>query len=342
MKSVCRLIAILLLLLPFCAEAEVKLWLWKPQNALLPFILPAENGDNAETAARKYVRAIRQEPELRLLLEPILDSFINGHPMGWIKREEFGFIVANMPDDYGNSLKYKRIAGLKEAYSARGLTNYLYPVAGAIHLSQSSVRDVYTFLRRRATLVTFLGGPDVTPAFYTNRRNNPHSRNYNVTRDKWEFDLIKGLFEYIELQGLSSPTLMAICRSMQEFAAYFGHQLTPDIPLLQNIDAVEHMNSKHLVELIETPWNHLRKAFPGKEHIEVNSLHHQSSWPRRNSPLHIAAIAPDGIVEAFEFLQGLLTQFHPELMKELYPILYHMVDYARERQKQRLACEDLL
>ncbi len=343
MKSVCRLIAILLLLFPFGAGADVKLWLWKPQNALLPFILPAENGDSAQMAARKYVRAIRQEPELRELLNPILDSFLDGRSFGLLdKKSEWGFIATNMPDDYIVSPKYKRIAGLKEVFAYKKIATYLYPVAGGIHISKNRRQQLYDDLAFYSTLVTLVGGDDFSPELYTNRRNNPHCRNCNLMRDQWDFELLKGLFQYIEFDPTYAPTILAICRSMQAVAAYFGHQLIPDIPARQILDGVEHKHSLHEIQLLETKWNHLRKAFGGLEKVMVNSIHHQAAWARLNSLLQAGAVAPDGILEALEFELGLLVQFHPELMPQLYPVIYYIVDYARERRRARLDCEDLL
>lgn len=343
MKSICRLIAILLLWLPFGAHAEVQLWLWKPQNALLPFILPAENGDSAQMAARKYVRAIRNEPELRGLLHTVLDSFLEGQSLGLLdKKSEWGFIAANMPDDYGHSTKYKRISGLKEVFAKKKFAAYLYPVAGAIHISKLSRHNLYHDLGFYSTLVTLIGGPDVSPELYTSRRNNPHCRNCNLVRDQYEFELMQGLFQYMELDPAYAPAILAICRSMQAVAAYFGHHLIPDIPLLQNLEAIDHKSSKHMIELLETKWNHLRKAFPGLETLEVNSIHHQGVWGHLNSRLEVGALAPDGILEALEFELGLLVQFHPELLPQLYPLIYYMVDYARERRKTRLGCQGRL
>lgn len=349
MKHLFRLFAFIAFLTPFYAFGEVEFWLWKPKNALLPFVIPAENGDSVHKAIQNYVRAIRRQPELNDLLGPALSNFSEGHLLGTLKKQsEFGIIVANMADDYGTSIRYRRIAGLKEAFSHQRFTSYIYPVAGAIHLSQSGQDSVYQVIRKHSTLVTFLGGADVSPEFYTRRRHNPHCRNCHPVRDKWEMDLIKGLFAYVELDPLSVPAILAICRSLQVFNTFFGGSLIPDIQLQQNVFSVDHstgpnVSNGHSISILETKWNHLKNAFPDVERLIVNSIHHQAAFrPRPGSALELSAVADDGIVEALEFLQGLLVQFHPELDPALYPIIYSMVRFGREHHAKRLACEDKL
>jgi len=349
MKHWVCLFVLIAFIAPFSAFGAVEFWLWKPKNALLPFIVPAENGDSVQLAIQKYSRAIRRQPELNELLKNSLNNFSEGHVLGALKKQsEFGVIVANMADDYGTSMKYRRIAGLKEAFSHQRFASYIYPVAGAIHLSESGQSDAYQIIRKNSTLVTFLGGADVSPEFYTRRANNPHCRNCHPVRDMWEMKLIRALFEYVELDPLSVPAILAICRSMQEFSVFFGGSLIPDIQMQQHIFSVDHDTGPnvalgHEINIFPTKWNHLQNAFPREVRLLVNSIHHQASHrPSRNSQLEISGIADDGIVEALEFMQGLLVQFHPELARELYPVIYQMVRFGREHHGKRVLCEDKL
>lgn len=104
---------------------------------------------------------------------------------------------------------------------------------------------------------------------------------------------------------------------------------------------ISHKDEWHHIKLVKTPYGYLQRAFPGQDKIFVNSIHHQAVLPRVGKHMdkpetHIAALSEaDGVIEAIEFKRGLLVQFHPELDEKLWPILWTMMDIARERAKNR-------
>ena len=75
----------------------------------------------------------------------------------------------------------------------------------------------------------------------------------------------------------------------------------------------------------------------GKDSIYVNSFHHQAV-KQLGEGLRTVAVAPDGVIEAFEgtgdrFVLG--VQFHPENMFGLYPEFSNLFREFIEECKKR-------
>lgn len=313
------------------ANASVDLWLWQTAKAHLPFVLPVEQGQTAEQAARRYVQQIRREPELKELLNPVLNDFVKGKALRKLdSKEEWGLAAANLGDDYVTETKYKRVAMLKAASEKKKFQYYLFPVAGVIHLSVEAQDQALHKIASEATMFTSLGGPDVAADFYEDQ--NYYCRNCNVLRDANEFRLIKAVAE------AKRATVMSFCRGGQIFAIYLGHKMVQDIPSQWTAStSVAHSDQWHHVNLLKTPFGYLHKAFPNESRIFVNSIHHQAILEMTREikgrfKTYVAAKADDGVIEALEFELGLLLQFHAELAEELWPILWTMIDVARERR----------
>lgn len=318
----------------FAANAKIDYWLWQPNSADLPFVLVSENGMTAEQAARKYVESIKREPDLKELLSSVLEGFTQGKVVGKLNdKKEWGLAAANVSDDYINNGKLQRVRKLKAASRKKNFQYYLFPVAGTKHLSVDNQKEALDHLAYNATLYTSLGGPDVAADFYDEK--NYHCRNCNISRDAEEFRLIKAMVD------ANRATILSFCRGHQMMSVYLGHKMVQDIPS-QLGSPVNHSDEWHWISLRTTPYGYLQRAFPYKDRIFVNSIHHQAVLEKQNTKISnkpktfIAATAEDGVIESLEFSMGLLVQFHPELQEELWPIVWTMIDVARERQPNRM------
>ena len=159
------------------------------------------------------------------------------------------------------------------------------------------------------------GGVDIDPAHYG---ASPHERvrRTDPRRDEFEIDLLGAALA-------ADLPVLAICR---------GHQLlnvTLGGSLHQHIEGGAHAadyrsdgapSRSHTVELAEG--SRLR-AWLGADALTVNSRHHQAVTPERLAPgLRVAALSPDGLVEAVEssghaWVIG--VQWHPERQEPAIP-----------------------
>lgn len=312
----------------------MNFWLWQPNTADLPFVLAAEEGMAPEQAARKYVASVRKDPELKSLLEKVLQGFVKGKAVGQLKDvKEWGLAAANVADDYVNDGKLARVRKLKAAAEKKKFQYFLFPVAGTKHLPVEHQKEVLDHLAYNATLYTSLGGPDVAADFYDEQ--NYHCRNCNVSRDAEEFRLIKAIVE------ANRATVLSFCRGHQMFSVFLGHKMVQDIPS-QIGSPINHADEWHWIKFRRTPYGFLQRAFPRERRLYVNSIHHQAVLPKTNQDktsnsriTSIAATSEDGVIESLEFQMGLLVQFHPELQEALWPIVWTMIDVARERRHNR-------
>jgi putative glutamine amidotransferase len=113
--------------------------------------------------------------------------------------------------------------------------------------------------------------------------------------------------------------LLGICRGIQLLNVAAGGTLWQDIPS-QCPQALRHMDDGHgrerrrLLHSVEVAPTSAAAGLLGGGALPVNSIHHQAV--RRVAPgLRVAAMAPDGIVEAIEVPGhpfAMAVQWHPE------------------------------
>ena len=153
------------------------------------------------------------------------------------------------------------------------------------------------------------GGKDVDPARYGQAMLA--EANVEVDPDRDATDL--AVFEKARREDL--PTL-GICRGMQLVNVALGGTLHQDIPLerpsgiVHEVPGQDQERRDHKVQVKEgSRLSEIAQA----PVIEVNSRHHQAV-ARLASGLEVTAVAPDGLIEAFES-QGpwlVAVQWHPE------------------------------
>ncbi len=125
---------------------------------------------------------------------------------------------------------------------------------------------------------------------------------------------------------------LGICYGMQLANALAGGTLYGDVER-EHAGALVHSQKRggttHAVRVAEG--THLRRLL-GTAELTVNTRHLQAVA----SPglgLRVAAVAPDGVIEALESADGRFVgvQFHPERMEaEAAPLFRHLVEAARQ------------
>ena len=153
------------------------------------------------------------------------------------------------------------------------------------------------------------GGKDVDPARYGQATLAETNVEVDPDRDATDFDV----FQKAQREDL--PTL-GICRGMQLVNVALGGTLYQDIPLERPSEIVHEVPGQdrerrdHKVQVKEGSRLSEIAQMPV---IEVNSRHHQAV-ARLASGLEFTAVAPDGLIEAFESRGPWLVavQWHPE------------------------------
>ena len=160
----------------------------------------------------------------------------------------------------------------------------------------------------------FTGGQDVDPALF-GQEKIPECGYQAPLRDNQELWMVRRLRE------LDKPVL-GICRGLQVMNVALGGTLIQDIPT-QRPSPVIHLQQMpyelphHQVTILR---DSLLYSLVGKEHLSVNSMHHQAALDVAPG-FRVTARAEDGMIEAIElpdrrFFLGI--QWHPEHMWQDY------------------------
>jgi putative glutamine amidotransferase len=173
--------------------------------------------------------------------------------------------------------------------------------------------DDLDLLLPRMDGILLTGGYDIDPQQYGNQ---PHPKVEGVDndRDRMEIHLVHAVIR------VGMP-FFGICRGCQVINVAMGGSLYEDLPE-QFPGEVQHDNHDrprdflaHRVELkMDSHLAHILASVI----TQVNSLHHQGVRQLAQE-LRESAIAPDGLIEAFELPNhpfGLAVQWHPEELQE--------------------------
>jgi putative glutamine amidotransferase len=233
-----------------------------------------------------------------------------------------------------------RTASEETANRRTKIANYLRAVerAGgeAVLLSLTSGRE--HLQREAASLDAFLlpGSPaDVDPAHYGAKRHAACA-DADAARERTDFTLLEHAL-------ITGKPVLAVCYGIQSLNVFLGGTLIQDIPSELATKIVHSPEEDELPGGGEAPDAMHGASFePGRVlalsgavQAEVNSSHHQSVLePGRG--LRITAHAPDGVVEAVEWIDDshwiVGVQWHPERMPAdaLAQALFHeLVNVAR-------------
>ena len=147
---------------------------------------------------------------------------------------------------------------------------------------------------------------DVDPELYRQKRR-PEVTEVHPARDETDFQVLEQAFR-------GKKPVLGICYGMQSLNVYLGGSLLQHIPATVS-SAVEHNapEARHAV-MIE-PGSRMAAWSEGATQVQVNSSHHQGV-DKPGLGLRVAAVAPDGVVEAVEgnFPDHFVVavQWHPE------------------------------
>ena len=155
------------------------------------------------------------------------------------------------------------------------------------------------------------GGGDMDPAFYGQERI-PACGEPNLLRDAAEPKLLRAFLA-------ADKPVLGICRGIQVMNVVLGGTLYQDIGEQYSHD-LEHPRNDvprdyaHSMSLVSGT---MLRSIYGADEIQVNSRHHQGI--KTLAPgLKINAVAPDRLIEGFEFADGrplLAVQWHPESLQ---------------------------
>jgi putative glutamine amidotransferase len=187
--------------------------------------------------------------------------------------------------------------------------------AGGVPLPLPDLKDD---LGARAVLsqvhgLVLAGGADVSPRSYGEAPLQP-SWAGDPVRDAYEERLVHEAVR----QGLP---VFGLCRGIQLVNVAFGGTLWQDIETqceksLVHRDWDRYDELGHRITLEPGSW--LGRVYGGVRELEVNSIHHQG-LRRVADPLTETAWAPDGIVEAVEWIDDdhwvVGVQWHPEWLE---------------------------
>lgn len=302
-------LTLVILLVNFCAFADVKLFALRPSKSHLEYLIPVREGFRLVDELKLYKDAIRANSELtNAITNAQLDQLKPGQ-IRELNNEKSSrvLILANSGYDLGvppSEGGQARLGKLVQKIS--NSTNLIVlPLAISINLSSTERSEFYSKISSNFSSVIALGGADVSPNLYN--EENIKSRDINLTRDKFELGFLQYWIK--NSQGF----LYGICRGHQLIAVALGYKL------FQHIDT--HGDGEwesHKIIFQNTQSNVFKKIFNAKlPFINVNSFHHQAvQYSKQNQEIEIAAVAPDGIVESLVSKDGRIftTQFHPEFM----------------------------
>lgn len=162
-----------------------------------------------------------------------------------------------------------------------------------------------TLLRRadRADAIVVMGGEDIAPQFYGGEKDYPGGGVHVEEADAAQIALVQRAAE-------RGTPLLGICRGHQVVNVALGGTLIQHISseLAHRLAELSpHQMEEHGVRVL----GDLSRVLD--DGIDVHSSHHQAV-DRLGEGLRVAAIAPDGIIEAVEHETAPITsvQWHPE------------------------------
>ncbi len=165
--------------------------------------------------------------------------------------------------------------------------------------------------------ILFHGGVDMSPTSYGEVPLRPEWKG-DALRDAYELELFRNAFA-------KKLPILGICRGAQLVNVARGGSLYQDIQhmnptALLHRDEVRYEKNRHTVRIV--PQSGLSRLYPGVEHHQVNSVHHQGIC-RLGAGLMVEAYSiEDGIVEAVRYVAPeaeqycFAVQWHPELQTE--------------------------
>lgn len=206
------------------------------------------------------------------------------------------------------------------------------PVIVPLALSITTLRDLYD----RLDGLFMAGGGDLNPSIYQHDAH-PKTNGIDTLRDETELTLLGWALE-------DNLPVLGVCRGVQAINVAGGGTLIQDVTD-QVPNAIRHQYfpekpREYVAHPVETVGGTQLSAILGGM-AQVNSFHHQAVEtvaPR----FKVAALAPDGVIEAIEhtereFVVG--VQWHPESLVQTDPAMRNLfetfIHYSRHVMASR-------
>lgn len=318
------------------AATSVALFIWQPQAGLAPMIMCRADGESYESAAQRYMRKFKKNKSLSKLLRYDFKYPVDGFRelnFDRTRRPNFA-VLANDPAEMNGGKNGKT---WYKSFSRAGANVYVVPVAYNIGLSSMQARECDKLIAREFQGMLALGGDDIATKLY--HEKNEFSVDINIVRDKF----ILNTFKTYLSEGHGAA--FGFCRGMQLAAVALGYKLIQDISSLTD-NSTQHRWDDHNIQLLPVKNSVLHQAFPDRESIRVNSIHHQAvdlGSNRKGALIPIAYNYGNGeeypVVEAVQLKnnKGFFVQFHPERMNNSIgrTVISAMVNMAKAVRKNK-------
>ena len=167
------------------------------------------------------------------------------------------------------------------------------------------------------------GGIDVDPKFYG---ENPHQNLGTV-----QTDMDESAFKVLEIAFARKMPVFGICRGHQVLNVALGGSLYQDISSTYEKESMMHQQRAHTslaLHTVKVEKGTMLFDIFGEETVGVNTFHHQAV-KALGKDLIVTAVAPDGIIEAFESKDRTIlgVQWHPELMIHKHANMKKVFEY---------------
>lgn len=229
-------------------------------------------------------------------------------------------ITANYTDE--------RLATLAEGYYSSVLAAGGSPVI----IPPYANRDALVSLLSMLDGLILSGGADIDPQYMGEEPDYSLLHTINPTRDEQELMLTLLAVD----RGLP---ILGICRGVQTLAAALGGAVHQDIYAALGGNLLNHDQAEE--RGVATHWVNIEKgsrlaAVYGSDRLFVNTFHHQAV-SRAPQGFAVSAVAPDGVIEAIEAIDGrsiIGVQWHPEtfILKDdnrcMLPLFRWLIDEA--------------
>ena len=119
----------------------------------------------------------------------------------------------------------------------------------------------------------------------------------------------------------SDKAILGICRGLQFINVFLGGTLWQDLPSQHPSEIVHRQGKPYGAPTHTVTLNGDLSTLLDKDILEVNTLHHQAAKDLGDD-LTAMAVAPDGIIEAFQMMGKRFVwavQWHPEYMFKIDP-----------------------
>ncbi|MGZ5279140.1 MAG: gamma-glutamyl-gamma-aminobutyrate hydrolase family protein, partial [Pseudobdellovibrionaceae bacterium] len=259
-------------------------------------------------AAQRYLQSVQSSPDLapfvRKLNLTVFDKFETPKDS-----QLHSLLIANSYKDHTHAPN--RLFNFLEPLQKQNMSGVVLPVGALYQKTKAERKSFYQEVASKVGLLVVMGGHDVDPGLYGQKTNG--AVNTNHLRDQLEIEVIQNY------DRLSKGKILGVCRGLQITSVALGYKLNQDLERDLRVQEKHEGGTHHQILLQKTDNSILRNSFAGMSAVTVDSHHHQAfdiDSQNLDRRLQIAAISPEGVVEALESRDNriLLLQFHPEKM----------------------------